>query len=462
MSGTNLDPSISLRAGQGVAPIANPLATFGQFTGIQNALTQNRAMEAGIKQTEQSTAGMAQDQALKRLGIAQQAAGALLLEHPDGVPASALTSTVAQLLGMGIFKREEIAPMLQSVPMGDSPEETAARTEWAKRFNVQALGIMEQVARSRGGMPQFLNTGGENVPFVASEREVRMLPGAVPNTLDPGTATAPTNIPQPGGGVKTYTRAGVAQMGGMGNLVAPGVFGADGGRLPPALRNPNNGKPPVIGESPDTATGAAQQATGTSSAANFDTIAKAGTEAKGRDALIATMAADAAKFLPGPGAEGVKALKAAISTAAQRIGLGDLGIDQEKIGGQEAFNKFVNMLSNAQGAGSDARMAVLTAANPSSTTTEAGLRQIFAALRGNEQYNLARATLAQKWTNKADHQGFEAYVRQNLDPRAFQLSAMPQDQRVAFFKGFKDQRDRDAIKRSFDWAKQQGLINAGL
>lgn len=484
MSGTvtplnSLDTSIPLKAGVGVTAPQNPLTTFGQFAGIQNALTQNRALEAGIKQTEQGTSGMAQQQALQRMGAAQQLAGSLILEHPDGIPAEALASTVARGLGMGIFKRDEVGAMLQDVPMGNDPESTAKRTAWAKQFNVQALGILEQVARSRG-VPTTMSDGQTVQPGLMGEQ------GFQPTGA--GVAQFPTRSEligrtQVGTVPEGQPNAGAPITGPVANVTPPSLGGpAVGGasplgtgRIPPTLRNPAaagtgpaaptapaGGVPAPAGSAVtgNVVTGlgpaatAAAGATGTGSAAAFQEIANLASGAPDRRAGLQNMLADTGQFVTGPGQDKIKTGQAILQRLSPSVAA-FFGITPESIAANESFDKIAARIASQQGAGSDARLGVAQAANPSSKLTPAGVDLILKQLIGNEDYIQARAKLAAAYPNQTDRAGFEAKVGANLDPRVFQFSRMSGEQRRTFFDSLKD---KAAFKKAYGWAESNGLL----
>lgn len=493
MSGTvttGINPAIALQAGQGVTAPQNPLTTFGQFAGIQNALTQNRALEAGIAQTQQSTQGMAQQQALQRLGLLGQHVNSLLLESPDGVPARALAASTAQALTMGLLKRDEVGQVLSQIPMGDSPEEMAERTRMLRQFAAQGLGIAEQTGRVRGNLTMLSN--GQSVqPAYVGEGAPRLVGEPIDQYPDRGSLNnrvivgydpitkAPIYGPQ---AAVTPPSLGGPAVGGPGGFKgAPSPLGT--GRIPAALRNPAAGggagalpasgvagtpatSPTtsmpaagavtgIVAGAPGPADVAAASTTGTGSATAFQQIADLASGAPDRRAGLQNMLADTSQFVTGPGQEGIKTAQAVFQRLAPSVSAA-LGITPESIAANESFDKIAARIASQQGAGSDARLGVAQAANPSSKLTPKGVDLILRQLIGNEDYIQARAKLAATYPNQTDRAGFETKIGANLDPRVFQFSRMTGDQRKTFFDSLKD---KGAFKKAYGWAEGQGLLS---
>src|SRR5690242_12792385 len=101
MSGTNLltgsgglDPSISLKAGQGVTPLQNPLQTVGTFANVQNALNQNQLGKLAIQKAQL-------EQGLQRQSAFNAAIAPLIRLGPN-VTQQDVLSSVASLRAYGI------------------------------------------------------------------------------------------------------------------------------------------------------------------------------------------------------------------------------------------------------------------------------------------------------------------------------------------------------------------------
>jgi len=461
-----IDPNIALQVGQGVAPV-NPLGMATQAQGLMNAQAQNRLTNTAIDTNQQALASKQQT----ALGVAAMS----VLHLPDDQIVHGLHDTLDRLVANGVVPATMAQGWIDNVAKvkADTPAEGARITrQMIAQVGLQAMDPAGQFSQLFGANRDMSNgqavqPGRANSPFMQQMTGApAFVPSGAPVQQYPSRSELIGRVPTgvgPNGQPLQGPLATVTPQG----LGGPAVAAMGSGRynVPAALQNP--AASPVGGANGQVSTGlgpaqqAAQATTGTTAANNFNDIAQTGVAARGRDAMMATMQTDLDKFIPGPGADAVKNVKAALSTVAQRLNMPDLGIiDKDKMGAQEAFNKFVAQLQNAQGAGSDARLAVVQAGTPSVHLTKSGLTQIFAQLRGNEQYNIARAQLAAQYPDKSDSQGFEASVAKNLDPRAFQFAQVDPSQRKAFLESFKP-TDRDAIKRGYLFAQQRGLINGG-
>lgn len=464
MSGSmQFDPTVPLRAGQGTIPLQNPLDTFGKFQGIQNALTQNRAMEAGIKQTETGTAGMEQEQQFARVGKLGAITGGLLSAHPNGVPYDAAVNAVALGLRQGLYGQKEAGELVKSLPSGDTPEDTATRTAAINQFHFQALAIGEQANRVRGQMVT-VSDGQQNIPALQSETKRVELPGAV--------QVYPSRDALNQGVVIGYDPLTKAPIMGPKAIVTPPNLGGPAvnpnpalgtGRFPAALRNPDNAPPPVTGivaGAPGPAQMAALATGGTASAGAFQSIVDQGLAAKGQDAVLATMQNEAQQFITGTGQDKIKNFQAAMLRFTGPIAKA-FGIDEKTIAANESFDKLVAQIQTAQGATSDARLNVLQHANPTSLNTPAGLDLIMRQLRGSTDYLQARQKLAAAYPDKTDREGFEAKIATNLDPRAFQYARLTPEQRATYRANIKDPKDQRALIAAYNWAEKNGLIGGG-
>jgi hypothetical protein len=264
------------------------------------------------------------------------------------------------------------------------------------------------------------------------------------------------------------------------NAVSTGPLGT--GRPPATLLNPNKAAAPppaapqpapVGSQPPDTpvrtpptagfAVGqgtsqrTAQEQTGAKSADKFQDIVTQGTSARSQDALLASLAGEAAKIRTGPGADFVTGLKRTILGVGAQFG-SNFGIDEDKLKSMEDVVKIGNQLANAQGAGSDARLKVNEGSNPSYHNTPAGLDFIVRQLRGNTDYTMARQKLAATYPDKDKIEDFEAKVGTKLDPRVFQYQRMePGKMRGDYFNTIAP-ADRPAFKAAHKWAEDNGLV----
>src|SRR6185312_13501903 len=229
------------------------------------------------------------------------------------------------------------------------------------------------------------------------------------------------------------------------------------GRLPPALRNPAAPAPAPQGVI--AGVGPAQEASlttqGGASAKAFQDIAEHGVQARAQGAILDTMLGDTQQFVTGPGAGGIKSFRSVVQRISPSAAAA-FGISPEAIAANESFDKFANQLADAQGAGSDARLAVNQGANPSSHLTPAGVDLIIRQLRGNADYLQARSRLAATYPDQTDRAGFESKIASHLDPRVFQYARMTGEQKANFYRS---QADKSAFRKSWDWALTNGLVS---
>lgn len=299
-------------------------------------------------------------------------------------------------------------------------------------------------------------------------------PGGEPITGPIETVT-PSHLLRPGG--SPFTTGGAYVAPAQRGLIGPGGLPGGqqrapvpgGGQIPPSPgATPMPGSPAV---NPGLPVGAAvigigparqseETARGSSSSGAFQKISDLGTTARTQDSVLANLHNDLQQFEPGPGVEITSHIKKVLSTWGPTIPVigGKFGIDTEKLGAYESFQKLVSQLADAQGAGSDARLNVTIHANPSAALTKPGLDLIIRQLRGNSDYLRVRQQLADQWPDKTDVRAFEAQVGKNLDPRVFQYARMDEHQRRTYFANIKGKRDQDDFKAGYMWARQNQLI----
>jgi hypothetical protein len=130
----------------------------------------------------------------------------------------------------------------------------------------------------------------------------------------------------------------------------------------------------------------------------------------------------------------------------------------DKLASQDSFDKFAAQLANAQGAGSDNRLAVIQAATPHASLTPGGVDLVIRQLQGNTDYLEARSKLAAAYPDKQDYRSFQAKIQSDLDPRAFQYNRMTSDQRTTYWKNL-DQAGRDALKKAYKFAEDNKFLS---
>lgn len=398
----------------------------------------------------------AQSLGVSKLGMAArqnqyagQALGAVLdlpdEQLPDGVVQAVQRARTAGLIDdTGALKL-----------MGQFPDDPA---KLRTRLRQVQLGLQDPGAQQGQiyGTPTEQRTGPNLVAGVtASAARGGGFAGSTstPLGLDLATATSPTTIgTTPKGAPITGTRSQFIDA--ATSQTSP--FGT--GRMPTALLNPN--RPGAAATRPGVVTGlgpaqeAAQTATGDASAKAFAGITDQGLAAQGQSATLGNMLADAGQFDSGM----TKANDFRTFVTRQAPGVARaFGVDPDKVTANESFDKLAAQIAGAQGAGSDARLAVAQSGNPSSHLSKGGVDQILRQLQGNADYNQARSRLAAGYADKSDRSGFEAGPAQKLDPRAFQFQRMTAAQKTSYVNALSP-ADRDRVRASYNYAVAAGLI----
>jgi hypothetical protein len=453
-----IDPNIPLQAGTGAAAPQNPLAQFGQVVGIGNALAQNKL--TGV-QTETAEQGLGQTR-LRALGAI---AGTALSVYDPSKPETAnrvveaLHTLIPSAVVNGSIDEGTAQQLFKGIAATPSGADLIARVQ-----QFALLGIDPNMALTRiYGQGGTISNGQEVQPgvvrdpmfgggFIPAGQGVRQFP--TPSELiqrvpgPPGPKGEPTTVP-----LISVTPSA---------LSGPAGSSLGTGRLPDALRSPDNpAAPPMASPTGQVTTGigpaqqAAQSATGKQGAESFGQIANQGVAAQSQDAILGNMETEIAQFATGTGQDRIKNFQKATLRFAPGLARA-FGIDEKSVAANESFDKLAAQIADAQGAGSDARLAVTQSANPGSSLTPEGARLILSQLRGNADYNKARATLASKWPDKADQAGFEQRAK-NLDPRAFQMLRMTQEQQRTFFTNL-NAADKASVKKAWSWASEQGLV----
>jgi hypothetical protein len=453
-----IDPNIPLQAGAGAAAPQNPLAQFGNVVNIANAMGQNKLQ--GV-QTQAAEQGLGQTR-LRALGAI---AGTALSVYDPANPASANGVVDALYMGIesavanGTLDQNTAQQLFKGIAATKSPDDLIGRVKQFALLGIDPNAALTRVYGQGGTIsngqevqpgvvrdPMFgggFTPAGQGVPQFPSRSE---LIGRVPGP--PGPGGAPTTVPL---GAVTPPALG-----------GPAASSLGDGRFPHALRNPANpAAPPLASSTGQVTTGlgpaqsSAQAATGAQGAARFSQIADQGVAAQAQDAILGNMETEIAQFASGTGQDRIKNFQKATLRFAPGVARA-FGIDEKSVAANESFDKLAAQIADAQGAGSDARLAVTQSANPGSTLTPEGARLILSQLRGNADYNKARATLAANWPDKADQAGFEQQAK-NLDPRAFQMLRMTPEQQRTFFTNL-NAADKASVKKAWTWATEQGLV----
>jgi hypothetical protein len=491
------DPLAALQRGLQTREIANRNALFQakQATGqaFQNslnpdgtpnqaALNQNLAAAgpvAALNAQESSQAGQTLDQGtllthMARLTSLGNAAMGLASQYPTGVPQDAVNKEIdTQAAKLGLSPEDVAQAKAQ---FGADP---AANTKTIFRNHAANLSAQQALLAA---LPQTadLNTGsavvGTQRPAALSgQPQGAIIPqGApLPLTLTPGEATAPTQI-----GVTPGTNKPIYGTRTQFNEKATGQPSPLGtGRInpPSALLNPANAPAatPAVPSAAPTASSpapagggivmgpgpaeqAAQTASGTQSATAFQGIADQGVKGQSQNAILGNMLADSKQFTTGPLADRIKAFTSFATTYAPKTAAA-FGVKPESVAANESFNKLAAQLADAQGAGSDSRLAVNIDANPHVQMAPASVDLVIRQLQGNADYAQVRAKLAASYPDKSDQAGFDADLRQKLDPRAFQYARMTPEQRKTYADSLSTQ-DKETVRSSYNYAHKAGLL----
>jgi hypothetical protein len=451
-----IDPNIPLQAGAGAAAPQNPLAQFGQVVGIANAMGQNKLQgvatetaEQGLGATRLRTLGGIATAALSvydpnKPETANSVVEALHVGIDSAVANGSLDQNTAQQLFKGIAATPSgtdlIARVKQFALMGIDPNAALTRVYGQGGImsdqQVQQPGVVRDPMFGGGFTPAGQGVRQQVTPSELNERVIVGYDAKGNPIYGPKQQVTPRSL----GGTAADTTSPLGD-----------------GRLLPALRNPTNAPQATSANvtAPGAAAQAAQSATGAQGAASFGQIATQGVSAQSQDAILGNMETEIAQFATGTGQDRIKNFQKATLRFAPGVARA-FGIDEKSVAANESFDKLAAQIADAQGAGSDARLAVTQSANPGSTLTPEGARLILSQLRGNADYNKARATLAAKWPDKADYAGFEQQAK-NLDPRAFQMLRMTPEQQKTFFTNL-NAADKASVKKAWSWASEQGLV----
>lgn len=492
-----IDPSIPLQIGQGVAPPVNMLDTYGKYQGIANAMATNDAIQAHTAQTKQATAqsgnevmlrGFAQFQALPRNLQTQASARQLIdsffnaglmgnqqyhqgLVAIDGAPDHASLMNMAQRAELYLQSPEQRAATLHGT-------DTLVNTGGDIQPQTQSSPMGRDIARNNGQpVPAGLTPTGGNIGNTVTPGELAP-PRQVGTEKDgnpifaPGLAVTPPNLVSP-------TMGGTAGQGGS----APTPRGGPpvGGQwpahnIPPSLNGPMPGAPsapapgldvnnqPLLrpgsalgpggtyqpGQAP--ARTASQTEMGAGSGKRFLEIADMGNKAQATSALIGNTLSDASIVKTGPGTDLYKRVARVLQAAG-------MPMDADKITSLESINKNLAQMITGQNAPTDARMGVVQSGSPSYDMSPQGFDYVLKQMAGTANWAKAYSQLAANASpaEKADSPSFDARMRKELNPQAFQLDQLHGSEAKMFLTGLPDQQ-RAAVMNDYRRLKTQGLF----
>jgi hypothetical protein len=448
-------------AGQATLNALNPDGSWNQAAlgaGLQanpaSALAAGDALTRG-----QAQQGQQQTQGLQRNAAIVNATTAAL-KAPLGQMHDVVAAQVQRLIDTGVVPRAEGMATLAKLP-----NDEASLRPMLEQYRISLLPPGQQQPAIYGtpgtvtgpngnqiGTMQQPQTGAVSVPQQAG----------APQGLSPEAASTPTPLGVTSTGAPiTGTRK---QFVIAAQPAAPAAAGGGGNPLLGGAKNPVPGSadnnpawpgqtesapgdykatPPlpagiVTGQGPGEIAAATTNAT--QSAEGFKGVSDQGVAAQSRGAVLDNMLADTSQFTTGPGADVIARIRA----VAQRLGA---NVNTDGLTAAESFKKLMSQLNGNQG--SDARLAVSEASNPHADLSPGGVDLMLRQLRGNEDYNMARAKLAAAYPNRADKTGFEAKIGSQLDPRVFQYNRLQPAQKAKYFDSLPD---KGAFMKSYDTA----------
>lgn len=456
----------------------NPFALAGQIAGIQNAVQQNillrktigaqqalgqqvqnatgpdgqfdpnsfmtgvkgdpnaafGAQEAAEFAQQQRQAQLAQQQtqlanAHAQWGVINESVGSLL-QKPD-VSAADVTSSVGNLVGMGVISAKVGAAELAAMPQ--NPDELP---NWLRGHLVRGMQAQAQI-ESMLGPQQLVDTGGQ----IAAVRTPTVTDTSMPEgethaplakTMSPGEAAAP---------VQTFDNATQQPK-----LITKGEFAEEGS----APAGPALGQEAAANV---TATGAAQQGLA---------VAHQADEARDTKAMLGNMEADLNGSLNfGPGNSEWKHMLA----MGQRLGL---NVEPNEVASQENFNKLATMLAQRQfaqlgGTGTDRQLGSAIDSNPNSAISNLGNRRIIAMLKGNADAIMLKNQVWQKWLQNghspASYNQFSTEFNKAYDPRVFQMQYLNPAERKQMVSGMAG-AEQTQFRNQFNAAVKRGWVPA--
>lgn len=473
MSGSigGIDASIPLSAGRGITQPINPLAAYGDYARVQQLANQNKLFPGQQQLQQQEIQGGQQALASKKLAAVSQ----FLAPHlNESVNHDRVTTLLAQAQAAGLDTGPFIAQMA-TAPNGDGPEYQQAFVNNVGAGALTGQG-QNQINYLRPGVGPTINQGDAEVGTSVAPQSAPNVgaiaaqpTGAVPvGRPSPAALIQPTAGPMAAGGGPTVTTLGnFAHMNNLDPATGQPIPRPEFANLPPGLRNPNAPAPVVAPM--QTGLGPAQQAaagtSGTQSSTAYQNISDLGVKANAQRGLLQSMAADAQAVPVGPGTSQIRQVQSLTQTMFPKLAQA-FGVDPAKLAAGEDLDKVANQLADAQGAGSDARLAVNQGANPSNHNTPAGLSLILSKLVGNTDYLAARQKLASQYQQTVDQGGtnnrqFEVDVGSKLDPRVFQYNAMQPAQKFQYLSEIKDPEAKTAFKKAYFTAEKMGVLPNG-
>lgn len=484
--GPAFDPTIPLRAGQGV-PQVNPLKQVGEFAETANALNRLQLFPGQLQMQKQQlesnkTALMQQNR--------QAVFSALvpLLASPDPVTYDKVLSRIATLEAHGFNTQPALAEWGKIMTSGGDFN-TQARAAIAANSQTDprsAFDIMAPDTRlvDTGSGVQPVNVSRPSHP--AGAGRVTIQGAEIPVNPSASDLLTPVTYPDTQGRTQTTTKGQFnAQLGNQ------GATGPAGRRMNLGGADPNQkyvGQPnPLLGgipnpapDAPVTATPApaappppmsisgpapgyteAQRTTAEAGANMGNNLVVRADQVPTNKANYANMLFDLRKLdTMGPGTDKEVALNAFL----QKLTGYGVTMTKEQVAGGESFAKIANMIAANQLSAigpSDARQSLAMGANPGLNLSKLGNEEILHMLQGNEDAIAAKRDEWQKWKKNhgADtYAEFSTEFNKRFDPRVFQSQYMSPGEVAKLRKSLTGPGEAKKFQEDYMYARQQGWI----
>jgi hypothetical protein len=472
-----LDPSISLKAGQGVTPLQNPLQTVGTFANVQNALNQNQLGKLAIQKAQL-------EQGLQRQA-AFNSAIAPLIRLGDKATQQDVLSSVASLRSYGIPVDGIMKDIGDTMPLMDpaqsnNPAATAAygkalqgwilshaARNWGPEVQAQAFRPNVNMVDTGGqiqGVDMNAYTNPELRNGITLNRTITPQEAATPRTTTDAAGnpvTAPSYMTTPPALLPPQLRGGSASSG------IPG----DGRYHPPGQGSPQTvgssaAAPAVAGGAPSPAQPAIPGAGGTAftppgpgsdeDVKMFKT-AQAAVPAS-QTAVQSLEKAQHALELANTGRStgSVHAIKAFLN--AQGFKVPDL-TDDDSVANYDIAHKYLLDYARQQGAAahSDLQLQTAEGSNASTDINQAAALQVVKTNIGRERQKIAQVMTMQNPSGI----GYGAHVTQfanQTDPRGFAWDAYTPQERANIVAQAKKDGTINRLYRSLETAARLHLI----
>lgn len=489
----DIDPSIPLRAGANVPQPQNPLATYSNFVGLQNALNtqslfplQEQTMQNQVRQQELAI----QDAQLKQqVARNQWALGAMQpLLYKDGKPTTGVTSSqirdalVGGLTG-SILSAEDSVQVLKQ--FGDDPAANRARLIQMYSAVETMQGRARQVLDTLRPPQQFVQTGDQVIPvnpegpLSSAPGSISAAGGAVRMGVSPEFAAAPrAGAPGPGGVPTVETtgqqigRTGAElPQGGVttGAAPSPSVANAPPVQMPRTLRERLN----LPTEQPQAAPKPTQGAAVGMPVGTPEVMA-ASADLYKRDRENATNYAksmfplkEAYKYLQeaptGKGSEVVQKFKSLVNTLTPTMIDNVIGgpLFQEDTTNYDLARKYMTQIQlGAPGAGrSDAGLQTAGEANPSVNINNEAARIVVRGMTALSRMEIAAQEAFKKTGMRPDeYADFKTQFSRDANPYVYQFDMLSPRERTAVLSKMQGD-EREAFKRQVMDAVKAKLID---